>query len=142
MKFILLTILIFISGASAAGTIKHVGLIGDWKFYVPERSVRYKLAAWIAGASTHKMRLTIKDNKEIILSREFESGKTETLKADRIESVDDLFIAYFPLDHGVMYKLSLTGWDLSHSKRLLGYFYLYNKEGLFNGWPVSFEPSK
>ena len=142
MKYFLLTILILVSDISVAATIQRADLIEDWEFHVPEHSIRFKIAAWISGASTHKMRLSIKSSKEIVLIREFENGRKESLKADRIESIDDLFIAYFPLEYGGMYKLSLTGWDLGHSKSLFGYFYLYDNSGLFNGWPVSFEPSK
>ena len=96
MKISLLVILLLISSVSVAGTIKKSDLVGEWQFYVPEHSIRYKLAALISGASSHKMKLTIKNNEEIIFVRELGNGETESIKANRIEVVDDVYIVYLP----------------------------------------------
>lgn len=142
MKIILTTILLLISSVSVADTLKQFDLIGSWKFHKPDYDIRYKIASWITGASSHKMRLTFKGNEEVLFVREFDNGEVESIQSNRFEVNDDLYIIWLPLEHGGLYKLTLSGWDLGHSKLLFGYFYLYDANGLFNGWPVSFEPIK
>jgi len=140
-NILILTILIYTS-SSAAESLELSDLTGKWKFHAPEHSIRYKIASWITGASPRKMHLTFTTNKEIHFTREFKNGETESIKASRFETNEDLLIIWLPRDHGAMYKLTLSGWNFGHSKRLFGYFYLYDNHGLFNGWPVSFEPEK
>lgn len=142
MKYLIIAFFSLLVAPLNAETISSNSIVGEWDYYSPEYDIRYKLASFISGSNKHKMHLTIKSSNDVTFFREFESGEKEIIKASKVEKVDDLLIIYLPRDDHNLYKLTLGGWDLKHSKRIFGYFYLYNQDGLFNGWPVSFAPKQ
>ena len=141
---ILVTLAIYFSLALpvAAETLQKHDLIGNWKTSTPSYGIRQKIAKFIAGPNEQKMRLAISEDYKIIFERVFEDGKTETIESNNIKAVDDVYIVDLPRSNNASYKLVLSGWRTKHARFLFGHFYLYNKEGLFNGWAIAFEPAE
>lgn len=124
----------------ASETLQKSDLVGSWKIHEREYDLRHKLAKFVAGGSDSKMQLTISEDYEVIFKRELGEGKTEKIEAANFTVVDDIYIFELPRSCcGSSYKLVLGGWRSKTTSLLFGHFYLYNKEGLFNGWPVTFE---
>lgn len=140
---ILITIALFFSLASpvfASETLQKADLVGSWKIFERQHDIRHKLAKFVAGASDHKMRLTISEEYGVVFERDLGEGKTEKIGATNFTVVDDIYIFELPRSCcGASYKLVLGGWRSKSTSLLFGHFYLYNEEGLFNGWPVTFE---
>ena len=143
MKILItLAIYFFLTLPVTAETLQKHDLIGNWKTSMPAYGIRQKIAKFIAGSNDQKMRLTILKDYKIIFERIFEDGKTETIESDNIKVIDDIYIIELPRSNNASYKLVLSGWRTKHAKFLFGHFYLYNKEELFNGWAIAFEPAE
>ncbi|MCV6637260.1 hypothetical protein [Candidatus Albibeggiatoa sp. nov. NOAA] len=145
LKTTLFTVLLLISNLSIAGeTLTFADTIGKWKLSEPYYDVRYKIASWIVGRNknSEQMQLDIKSDSDIVFTRMLSKGRLQTIQASQVQIVDDVYIIWLPWEKGGKYKLVLAGWGskYSDSKRLFGQIYLYNDEGLFNGWSVTFEP--
>ena len=133
-------LLLTFSISSVAETLTFPDIVGKWKLYKPDYGIQYKIARWLTGNyRIDNMLLTITDKENIQFVREFKNSEDQTMQASHVQIVDDLYIISFPLKTGGMYKLTLSGWSSDHMQLLFGYFYLYNEEGLFNGWSVTFE---
>ena len=141
MRYFPILALVLFSSAPLAGTIQPNQMQGEWQLYTPQ-GFRHKLAAFISGASFQKMSLTISSKDNIVFERELLNGDVETIQSSRVEQIEDLIIIYLTRPRGGMYKLVLSGWKTGNSKQIFGYFYLYDQNGLFNGWPVSFIPKQ
>jgi hypothetical protein len=76
------------------------------------------------------------------LTRRLGEDKEQVLVATpaTVSFHEDLMVVKFPLGAGTA-KLVISGWSSRYSKRLFGNLYLYDSNGLFNGIPVSFEPT-
>ena len=80
------------------------------------------------------------ENNEVVYARKFDDGEIEIIKPGRLKFIDDLFIFNLQRQEGSVYKIVLAGWRSGDTKLMFGYFYLYNEDGLFNGWPMAFAP--
>jgi len=140
MKNIIILVLISVSTVTFSKTIEENDLIGTWIDSIPY-SLKGKAIHWLAGQS--KNRLEISNNK-IRFIRIFESGNNEIIEINYENMIknDDLYIINLPRESGGKYKIVLSGWNIGSTKMLFGHFYLYNKEGLFNGWQISLSPEK
>jgi hypothetical protein len=135
--FIALLSIPFVSFATE--TIKPDEIVGIWVDAQPY-SIKGKFITWLASLTAN--RLEISKDFDVTFTRTFESGEKETIKTDRseLEIHDDLYIINLPRESCGKYKIVISGWRSKHTKRLFGYFYLYNDDGLFNGWAISLAP--
>ena len=141
MKKIILFILIVIPVVCTAGTIKPGDIVGEWVDAQPY-SIKGKVIKWLASPSGNK--LEIKKDFSVKFTRIFDSGEKEIIETNRssLEVHDDLYIIKLPRISGDKYKIVLSGWKMRDSKMIFGHFYLYNKDGLFNGWRIALVPEK
>lgn len=122
-------------------TIQPKNIVGVWVDAKPY-SIRGKLIKWLASPGSY--RLTISKDFDVIFQRTFDSGEEERIEVSRSELnlYEDLYIIHLPQRTGGKYKMVITGWESNTSKMLFGHLYLYNNEGLFNGWPISLVPEE
>lgn len=140
MKRLLLTFaLLVVAQTATAETLTKDQLTGTW---VTQKAhgIRNNIVQLFFGAPEEKLEVT----KSFAVTYTYgkDSEKQQVLRADAsaITVHDDLITITFKNAIGVTFKLVLSGWSTPNGKLLFGQLYLYNKDGLFNGIPVSFEP--
>jgi hypothetical protein len=113
----------------AVTTITQNNLIGSWTGKIP---------ADVGEQDT----LEIKSEGSSSFSRKFSDGTVETLNADSSHTthLQDITIVEFDNEAGAKYKMVLSGWSTSNSKKIFGTLYLYNNGHLFNGMGIEFIP--
>jgi hypothetical protein len=141
MKKIILSILLVFPLIGWSETIQPKNLVGVWVDAKPH-SIRGKLIKWLASPGSY--RLTISKDFDVIFQRTFDSGEEERIEVScsELSLYEDLYIIHLPQRTGGKYKMVITGWESNTSKMLFGNLYLYNNEGLFNGWPISLVPEE
>jgi hypothetical protein len=140
LKKITFYFLLILPIASWSETIQPKDVVGAWVDSKPYSTTEI-IIKWLADSDTY--RLTISENFDVIFQRIFKSGKKHTIEVDRSQFTihEDNYIINLPIKSGGKYKLVITGWKTKYSnKSLFGFLYLYNKEGLFNGWPIYLMP--
>lgn len=140
MKPIITAICCLLASTVHAETLSNEQFHGAWKQLAPT-AIRSKIGASVAGWHFDDARLHINPNLEVTFSRKFESGEVEEIQGGSAHLHEEFLIVELPRKNGGKYKLVLAGWSTSSSKMLFGFFYLFNDEGLFNGWHMTFEPA-
>jgi len=136
MRLLVIAMLLFAAHASAA-TLDSSAMVGTWATPGHEGSpISNRLFGRPPGS-----RLEIGRDLSVRLVRRFGDGEVQVLSAlsHGVSFHEDLMIVKLPLRNGRA-KLVLAGWSSKNAKRLFGHLYLYDRNGLFNGIPVSFAP--
>ena len=140
MKRVVCLIFLALTASSVhAATITKEQVVGAWVSQDPV-GFKSRIIHWLAEPTP--ARLEISKDLAVTFTRHFKDGQ-QVLKADpsMVSFDDDLMTIKFPkTDQGLELKLVLSGWSIAAGKRLFGQLYLYDKDGLFNGMSVSFEP--
>ena len=139
-KLLLFALLVSLSVSGSTSTITFEEIIGKWKSYEPSPDTRTKIGELIAGISLHKMELEVSRNAIVNFSRQYENKRVEIIAGEKMRQLEELFVVDLPRVKGGRYKLVVSGWSEGGNKLLVGHFFLFNKKGLYNGWPVAFEP--
>jgi len=124
----LVSIFVFLlsNQAIAADNLSSSDYIGIWE------------SSWTV-VEGEKQRLIFDSNLLIIFERQFDNEENQKFETKNIELIGDiLIIRYDDKDDHLIYKLVLSGWKSSKTKRLYGTLYMYKNGKQFNGLPLSF----
>jgi hypothetical protein len=136
MKKILLTLLLFSSLLNAeTQTISQQEIVGKWETHfgygvIPPKDAKID-------------RLVVSENLDVSFEMNFKDGHQQVVRASKsnIDINSEIYVVSFNREDETTFKLVFSGYRNDDRKLLFGMLYLYNKEELFNGIPVSFKPS-
>lgn len=135
------TVLVFLLLVSSAAfgesrTLGRDGVVGTW-YAIPSGGLMDRI-----GRVFREPRLdTLQIDKDLSVrfERFFKDGQTQVLTAapSAVQFQDDLMIVTFERPP-LRARLVATGWQSGGTRLLLGQLYLYDGDGLFNGYAITF----
>lgn len=139
MQRVILFLLLLLTASTTLAesrTLGREGVKGTWHA-VPEGNLVSRIERLFR--ETRVDTLQIRQDLSVRFERVFKDGQTQVLTAEAsaVQFHDDLMIVTFerpPLTA----RLVATGWQSNGRHLLIGQLYLYDNDGLFNGYPVTF----
>ncbi len=137
------TVLVFLLLVSSAAfgesrTLGRDGVVGTW-YAIPSGGLMDRIGRVFREPRLDT--LQIDKNLSVRFERFFGDGQTQVLTAapSAVQFQDDLMIVTFERPP-LRARLVATGWQSGGTRLLLGQMYLYDNDGLFNGYAITFRP--
>lgn len=137
------TVLVFLLLVSSAAfgesrTLGRDGVVGTW-YAIPSGGLMDRIGRVFREPRLDT--LQIDKNLSVRFERFFGDGQTQVLTAtpSAVQFQDDLMIVTFERPP-LRARLVATGWQSGGTRLLLGQLYLYDNDGLFNGYAITFRP--
>lgn len=137
------TVLVFLLLVSSAAfgesrTLGRDGVVGTW-YAIPSGGLMDRIGRVFREPRLDT--LQIDKNLSVRFERFFGDGQTQVLTAtpSAVQFQDDLMIVTFERPP-LRARLVATGWQSGGTRLLLGQLYLYDGDGLFNGYAITFRP--
>ncbi len=137
------TVLVFLLLVSSAAfgesrTLGRDGVVGTW-YAIPSGGLMDRIGRVFREPRLDT--LQIDKNLSVRFERFFGDGQTQVLTAtpSAVQFQDDLMIVTFERPP-LRARLVATGWQSEGTRLLLGQLYLYDGDGLFNGYAITFRP--
>jgi len=119
-------------------TLGRDGVVGTWHA-IPSGGLRDRIGR--VFCEPRLATLQIDKDLSVRFERFFKDGRTQVLTAapSAVQFQGDLMIVTFERPP-VRARLVATGWQSGGTRLLLGQLHLYDDDGLFNGYAITFRP--